>query len=113
MGSAYASYLTFVTNTKLLYLQSSPSTLSGPYTLMSLELGQMPQTLGQVGAKADAALDVGLVAAGNSSPLVAVDYGNCTDGPYDQRLRHQPEQPNRPSRPSEQLPVHHPSGLAT
>jgi hypothetical protein len=80
MGSAYASYLTFVSNTKLLYLQSSPGSLSGPYTLMSLQLGQAPQSLGQVGPKVDAAVDAGLVAAGGSSPLVAVSYGECTDG---------------------------------
>lgn len=80
MGSAYASYLTFVSNSKLLYLQSSPGSLSGPYTLMSLQPGQAPQSLGQIGPKADVGVDVGLVAAGGNSRLVATSYGECTDG---------------------------------
>ncbi len=80
MGSAYASYLSFVSNTKLLYLQSTPGTANGPYTLMSLELGQSPQAPGQTAPQTDVAVDVGLVAAGNGSSLVAVDDGECTDG---------------------------------
>jgi hypothetical protein len=84
MGSAYASYLTFVSSTRLLYLQSSPGTLSGPYTLMSLELGQSPQALGQIGPKAEAAVDAGLVAAGDG--ITTSVYDTSQSNPSAQRV---------------------------